>query len=82
MLTTAEHALRRALDYLVNNGIDPDTGVILDTIALVEEAVRHQPDDVLSWVMYRLPEQFDLHPPCLPVTQPPLRRDSMGYGRN
>ena len=80
MLTTAEYALQRALDYLVNNGVEPDSRMILDTIALVDEALRHHPNDVLTRVMYRLHEHFDLQPPRLPLKQPPLNRKSMGYG--
>lgn len=81
MLTTAEHALRRALDYLVSHGTALDPHVILDTMKLVEEAMQGPAEDVLPRVMEKVARHFELRPPRLPEPHPPFVRHSMGYGR-
>lgn len=77
--TRAEQALRRALDYLADSGLELEDATTAEVLSLVEEGMRECPDELLAWVMRRLPQRFDLSGPSLPPIQPALCRGSIGY---
>ena len=77
--TDVEMALRRALDYLADNGLELDDTLTREVLALVEEGMSICPDELLSWLMGQLSQHYDLSGPCLPPTQPTLCRGSIGY---
>lgn len=77
--TPAEYALRRALDYLVSWGRVPADDLVLAVLVIIEEEMRRHPGDVIARVLSRLPDEFNLQAPGLPLAQPPLLRGSIGY---
>lgn len=79
MTTPAEEALRRALDYLVDSGLELSDALTSQVLMLIEEGMREHSTELLPWLLDVLPYRCDLPELQVPTVQPPLCRGSIHY---
>ena len=78
--TLAEHALSRVCDYLSASGVELTRDITRQALQLVESGLCSGEENLLAFVMARVPEQFGLKNVELPVAAPEILRGSIGYG--
>ena len=75
----AEQTLSRICDYLSAMGVELTREVTIHALALVEEGLASKQEDLLHFVMTRVPDHFTIQHPELPPTVPPITRGSMSF---